>query len=257
MAMEDGRAVYRALPPGVALMPARASLAQFPSDSGARLVAHVEVPGGPADMLWGSWVVAAADGRAVARGDRALTLSACDPGEKRIVQFDAAVPPGDYQVHLSVDDHRGRRGIVRLTSRVEPAADRLAMSELVLLCGPPAAAAAGAPVLLEPSLDRRVGGARAVAVYFEMDGLAPGPEGRSRFEYRYALRRFDPDARAGRAVDAVLQASREEENVGPHRRQFVSVPIPSLARGSYDLVIEVRDLESGGTATRSVRLVKD
>jgi hypothetical protein len=256
VALEGGRGVYRALPPGVRFLPARGSVATFPADSGARIVAHLETAGGPADSLWGSWIVVGADGRAAAHGDRMLSVSACDPGERRIVQFDAEVPPGDYRVHLVVDDHRGRRGIARLESRVGTPSGRLAMSALMPVCGT-SAGSAGGPVWIEPDLDRRVTGSRAIMVYFEVDRLALDAGGRSRFSYHYALRRVDPDARAGHRADPVIEASRDEENVGAHRRQFVSVPVPSLARGTYDLEIQVRDLGSGEAATRSVQLVKE
>lgn len=256
VAMEDGLGVYRALPPGVTPLPVRGGLAHFPADSGVHLVAHLEAAGDPSENLWGSWIVVGTDGRPVARGDRALSASACDPTEKRIVQFDAEIPPGDYQVHLTVDDRRGRRGIVRLESRVEPPAGRLAMSELVMLCGPPRGATPGGPVLFEPQLERRVIDSRTISVYFEVHHLTLDPDGRSRFAYHYAVRRVDPDERRGRRVDPAFEASREEEHVGAHRRQFVSVPVPSLARGTYDLEIVVRDLRSGVSVMRSVRLAK-
>ncbi|MGH7730896.1 MAG: hypothetical protein ACRENJ_06545, partial [Candidatus Eiseniibacteriota bacterium] len=234
VAFDGGRGVYRALPPGVTHMPARGSVAHFPTDSGARLVAHLETAGGPADTLWGSWTVVAANGEAMARGAGTLSVSACDPGERRVVQFDAEVPPGDYRVHLAVDDRRGRRGLVRLESRVVPGLRQLAVSDLVMVCGT-SSGKQGGPVWIEPDLDRRVRDSRAISVYFEIDHLSLDPDGRSRFAYRYALRRIDPDARAGRRADPVIEASREEEHVGARRRQFVSVPVPSLARGTYDL----------------------
>jgi len=256
VALDGGRGVYRALPPGVTHLPARGSVATFPTDSGARLVAHLETAGGPADSLWGSWSVVGADGRAAARGQRMLSVSACDPGARRVVQFDAEVPPGDYRVHLAVDDRRGRRGITRLESQVGIPSGRLAMSALLPVCGT-SLAAAGGPVWIEPDLDRRLKGSRAITVYFEIDRLALDAEGRSRFAYHYALQRVGADARRGRRADPVIEASRDEENVGAHRRQFVTVPAPSLARGTYDLEVQVRDLGSGDVATRTVRLVKE
>ena len=58
------------------------------------------------------------------------------------------------------------------------------------------------------------------------------------------------------AAEPLVEASREETNVGGHRRQFVSAPIASLAPGDYDLEITVRDLRSGATVTRAVRFTK-
>lgn len=186
----------------------------------------------------------------------ALSVSACDPGGKRVAQFDVEVPPGDYQVHLTVDDRRGRRGLVRLESHVAPPSDQLTVSELVVLCGTTPGYAPGGPVRLEPDFDRRMGRAGTVSAYFEIDRLSLDTDGRGRFAYHYALRRTDGDAPPGRRPEPAYQASREEENVGARRRQFVSVPLPALEPGSYDLEIVVHDLRSNETATRSIRLRK-
>ena len=49
-----------------------------------------------------------------------------------------------------------------------------------------------------------------------------------------------------------IDVSREESNVGSHRRQFVSIPIAALTAGAYELHIEVRDLIAGQSVEASL-----
>ena len=253
----DGLGVYRALPPGVTPMMARARISRFPADAGTRLVAHLEAPGGPGDSLWGSWAVLAGDGGTVARGAGALSISACDPTRRRIGEFSADVPPGEYRVDLAVDDHHGRRGVVHLHTEVAPPPGQLALSDLVLLCGAQALAMDAGAIRLEPDFERRVAGTRTVTVYFEVDRLALRPDGTSRFSYTYTLRPVDERATGRGRTPPAFEATREEENVGGLRRQFVSAPLRSLKPGSYDFEVELRDLTSGATARGATRFVKD
>ena len=253
----DGLGVYRALPPGVTSMTARAQLSRFPADALTRLVAHLEAPGGPGDSVWGAWVVLGSDGRAMARGAGALSISACDPTRRRVGEFSAEVPPGEYRVDLVVDDHRGRRGIVHLQAKVAPSPGQLALSDLVLLCGAQAQAMDAGAIRLEPDFERHLAGARAVTVYFEVDRLALRPDGTSRFAYTYALRPVDEHGTGPRPGPPAFEATREEENVGARRRQFVSAPLRSLQRGVYDFEVELRDLTSGATKRGATRFVKD
>lgn len=252
----NGRGVYRSLPPGITSMPASGTLSQFPEASGTRLVAHLQAPGSPTDSLWGRWVVIGGDGREVARGEGALAISACEPTERRVAQFTASVPPGEYRVDLAVSDGKRRRGVVRLGERVAARAESLAMSDLVLLCGDRASFAAGGPVLIEPNLEHRLRGAREVSVYFELEGLSVGEDGQASFDYAYAIRPV-PAKKPRRPPQAVFEASREEMNVGAHRRQLVSAPLASVPPGDYDLEITVRDLRSGAAARRAVRFTKE
>jgi tetratricopeptide (TPR) repeat protein len=253
----DGLGVYRALPPGVTPMTARARISRFPADVGALLVAHLDAPGGSADSLWGSWVVLDHDGHRVARGTGALSISACDPTARRVGDFSAEVPPGEYLVDLAVDDHHGRRGVVHLHAQVASPSGRLALSDLVLLCGAQAPAMDAGAIRLEPDFEGHVTGSRSVTVYFEVDHLALRPDGTSRFAYTYTLRPVEGGTTAHRQAPPTFEAAREEENVGAHRRQFVSAPLRSLRPGTYDFEVELRDLTSGATARSTTRFVKD
>src|SRR5262249_20125224 len=143
--------------------------------------------------LWGSWAVVGADGQVVARTRGELSISACDPTGRRVAQFNAVVPPGDYRVHLAVEDRRGPRGAVRLESSVGPPAGGCAVGDLVMVCGPPPGAPAEGPVWIEPNFEHRLGRTRALSVYFEVDHLAVGSDGHSRFRYRYVVRGVAPD----------------------------------------------------------------
>src|SRR5437773_103875 len=257
LALQGGLGVYRALPPGVSSMPARAAMARFPSDQGTRLVAHVETEGSPADSLWGSWAVVGANGHVLARTRCELTISACDPTGRRVAQFDAVVPPGDYRVHIAVEDRRGHRGVVRLESSVGPPELGFVLSDLVMVCGTLPGTQANGPVWIEPNFDHRLGRSRALSVYFEVGHLAVGTDGRSHFRYRYVVRGVAQDGQPGPGAQPAFEATREEENAGPFRRQFVSAPIQALAPGLYEFEIDVLDLGSGATAKRAVRFVKE
>ena len=254
--LAGGRGVFRVMPPGMQPMAARAQLSQFPTDQGARLVAYVVAPGEPGSPLVGSWAIAGADGRVVARDAHELSASACDPAAQRFADFTAELPPGDYRVDLSVNDPRGRRALVKLAATVPPAAAGLALSDLVLLCGLDASARAGEAVRIEPDFDRRVAGTLPLTVYFEIDHLAADRDGRARFAYRYAVLLVGKNGRRGQGVEPAFEASREESHDGPRRRQFVTVPTRSLKSGTYDLEVEVRDLVANTTAAATARFVR-
>jgi tetratricopeptide (TPR) repeat protein len=257
VALGGGRGVYRAMAPGVRPIEAHGQLARFPSDSGAILVAHLATAGEPSDTLRGAWAVVAADGRVLSRGAGALGASSCDPAGQRVADFTVAVPPGEYRVDLSVSGSGGRRGLVRLGARVPPAAPGLGLSDVVLLCGTEAAIVTPDVVRLEPDMDRRVTGSRPVSVYFEIDRLARGADGRARFAYTYSVELTDEDGKGRRTTPAAYQVSSEETYDGTRRRQFVSIPTRSIRPGMYDLWLEVRDLVAGTSAAARARFVRE
>jgi hypothetical protein len=144
---------------------------------------------------------------------------------------------------------------VRLQASVTAEPPGLAMSDLVLLCRAPVTGGGSSPLLIEPDFDARLA-ARTASVYFEVQGLTVDAQGRAHFSYRYTLRAVNA-APSGRPRLAAFEASREEENIGPFRRQVVSAPIDRLAAGTYEFEVEVRDLQSGAVAARSVSFTKD
>jgi tetratricopeptide (TPR) repeat protein len=260
VALGDGRGVFRAIPPRAHPLAARAQLARFPIAGGTRLAAYLAAPGSDADTLRGSWAVATAQGIVVAQGARELAPSVCDPARLRIADFAASLPPGDYRMDLAVSDTHGGRGLAHLNTRVELPSERLALSDLVILCGDASAFEGARELRLDPSLDGRLSGARSLSVYFEIANLATDAGGTARYAYTYTVRpagKSAPGAAGGgRRPEPLLSASREETNAGALRRQFVTVPVPSLPAGAYDLDVEVRDLAAGTSAARSVRFAK-
>ena len=53
-----------------------------------------------------------------------------------------------------------------------------------------------------------------------------------------------------------ISATRRTENLGPLRRQFVTVPVQSLPAGRYRLEITVRDLVADEEVTRTALFTK-
>ena len=247
---DGGRSVFRAMPPGDRAMAIEGDILRFPYEGRVHVLGHLFADGAPADSLWGAWAVVSADGRLVRREAHALSPSACDPTTRQVADFAADLPPGDYRLDLSARASQGRHGIAHLNVHVDGPPDHLVMSDLALLCGEPGAYVGPEGVRLEPDVDHVVNGATLTA-YYELDRLALGAGGTARFAYTYSIHAMRHDRQQRRP--AVIEATREEENAGPHRRQFVSVPIRSVTPGDYELRIEVRDLNSGATTTGSLR----
>ena len=256
ISLDRGRGVFRAMAPGLRPVPARGQVARFPGVSGAILLAHVATAGEPTDTLSGAWAVVASDGRVLTRGSGSLSTSSCDPTGQQVADFTVAAPPGDYRVHLTVSGSGGRRGLVRLAVTVPPADSGLVLSDLVMLCGLEGATVSPGTVRIEPDMERRVTGSRPLSVYFEIDRLTAGPDGQSRFAYTYSVVPARDDRAHKRTTPVAFSASREETHLGTRRRQFVTIPMRSVRRGSYELRIEVRDLIAGTVAAAGLRLEK-
>ncbi|MBI5710356.1 MAG: GWxTD domain-containing protein [Candidatus Eisenbacteria bacterium] len=261
LATRGGRGVFHRLPPGVAPLPLEVRVAGFEGGSGPRLLAQLEAPGAPADSLWAAWVVLASTRREVQRGARALAPSACEATTRRVADFAAELAPGDYLVGVTVRD-RARRGVYRVPVTLHPPGEGLRLSDVVVACGTPNPAA-GPAVRIEPNPAARVAAGQPLAAYFEIYHLRAGRDGLARFEYVYTVKSAEKDPRVWlqrvlqpRVPPPAISVTREEENVGPLRRQFVSVPVQSLPAGKYRLEIRVRDLVAGGEATRSAEFVK-
>jgi hypothetical protein len=255
MMLGDGEIILPALPPREQRLPVVVAFRRFESDSGPRLFGQIETAGGPADTLWMRWVVNDRHGVAVARGEDRAGLSSCDPVARRVATFSAAVPPGEYEVAVSLRDSRHRRGWIRGTEQLDPPGAGLALSDLVVTCSEASNAVSGGTVRLEVDPDPATAGTPLTA-YFEVYRLARGSNHRSRFEYGFAVvpdgGRWSPDA----ATPPVNSVTREEEFEGGVRRQFLSVPVSWLPRGAYRLRVTVRDLVNGATATSEAPFVR-
>lgn len=253
--MRGGRAVFAPRPPGARALPVRGQLAVFGGAGPARLFAGLETPAGPGDSLWAEWVVLDTAMRVVHRDGHALSPSACDPTALRVADFLTALPPGDYQVGLSVRAGTAR-GSTRLAASVPAPDSGLRVSDLVVTCGAPESAPVA--VRLAPNPAARVSAEEPLTAYFEVSGLAPGGDGLSRFSYEYLVRSTERDPRVWlqrllqpRPAAPSLFARREDEQQGELRRQFLRVPVRSLPAGRYRLEVRVRDLTTGAEVRRS------
>jgi hypothetical protein len=117
-------------------------------------------------------------------------------------------------------------------------------------------------VRIEPNPGRRVSGAGPLTAYFEIYHLRPGSDGFARFEYVYTVRSTAPDERHwmtkffSPAPPPPVSVSREEQNLGALRRQFITVPVESLRPGRYRLEITVRDLVAGDEVVKKLTFIK-
>jgi hypothetical protein len=248
-------------------IPVAAALARFEGERRPRLLEHVGVDAAPGDTLFATWVVKDSNEVEVMRSSRALSPSACDPTEVQVADFAADLAPGRYRVGLSVQGSGNRRGITRDEIVLAPVGGDLSLSDLLVSCGVPDAAAiegALAAVRIEPNPEARVAAGSPLTAYFEIYHLSPSSEGLARFDFEYTVRSTSRDARvwlqrvfAPRPAIPSIHAEREEQQVGSLRRQFVSVPVQSLPAGPYRLEIRVRDKVSGGEAVASTEFVHE
>lgn len=256
MGVGAGRAVFRALAPGVRPMDVAGGVSRFVVGDSTRILAHVSAGGETADSMVGAWAITDPEGTVIERQKAVLAGSACNPtGERVFTMFAATVPNGDFRIELSVAARGGRRGVVRIQSRVDPVPAGLVMSDLVLVCGNPWVVSGKEAVRFEANLTRRVGTSDAVTAYFELDHLTSAPNGEARFEVRYTIRKAATTDRASPG-QVLVESSREESSVGSHRRQFVAASIRSLPPGRYQLRVDVRDLIGGGAISKVTDFIK-
>lgn len=254
------RGLFPTLPPGARRLPVEGQVARFEGERRPRLVAMVEVPATPADSLLAEYIVMDSTERVVARGVRNLAPSECAAGSIRVADFASDLPPGRYRVGLSVRGARGR-GALRLPVTLPPRDTSLALSDLVVTCGTPAPLEAAVRLAANPA--GRVPGEGPLTAYLEIYHLATDRDGQARFEIGWVVRSDERDRRvwlqralAPRPAIPTIEATRRETNIGPLRRQFVSVPVPALPAGRYRLEVTVRDLLTGAEAAGSVRFVR-
>lgn len=256
-AFQNGRAVFRTMPPGTSPMSIRTQVSKFPSESGARLMIAVEAPASDGDGLVAACSISDEQGTSLARESVALSLSACDPSTMRAGAFVIDAPRGAFRIDVSVSGPLGGRGLSRRRAVVEADGPGLAVSDLVMVCARDAADARGGAIRLEPDLDRHVTGARALSVYFEAHRLRPDSRGESRFRYDCSVHRVGAGSRAGREDLRRLNTTREEAFTGSIRRQFVDVPVATLPVGTYELRIEAHDLVARSHASRTLTFVRE
>ena len=244
-----GRGLFPSLPPGARRLAFTGQVSRFSGERRPRLVATLEVPAGPADSLLAEYVVMDSVEHVVARGSRGLSPSACAADSFRVADFASDLPPGPYRVGLTVRGARGR-GSLRLPIELPPPDSALALSDLVVTCGTPAPLEAAVRLAANPA--GRVGGDDPLTAYFEIYHLATDADGQARFEIGWTVRSSERDSRvwlqralAPRPALPSIEATRRETNLGPLRRQFVSVPVHSLPPGRYRLEVVVRDLLTG------------
>ncbi len=267
LSSRGGRGVFPLLPPGATPRPVDGLVARFAGERGPRLLGQVQTAGAPGERMTAEWVVLDTAMAEVARARVEPGVSSCDPGALRSAEFAAELPPGRYQVGLTMRDAAGGRGVVRSSIELGAAPATLTLSDAVVTCGRPdvsVGAAGGAPaVRFEAAPGGVLVDGGPLTVYFEMYDLRPDETGTSRFEYEATVRSAEKDPRiwiqrllAPRPRIPSISAGRQEEQPGSLRRQLVSVPVGELAPGRYRLDIRVRDLNAGSEAATSVGFVK-
>jgi len=257
MSLDGGRAVFPTLPPRGLRIEVAGLAARFESGRAPRLFAQVQAIGSPVDTLESRWVVLDSTGRDVAHGGGPLTVCACDPGARQLAELSQELPPGHYRLALSVRDPHHRKGLFRTAVDLPAPDSALALSDVVLSCGDPTMVGRGPGVRLDANVESRVTGPGPLAAYFEVYRLAPDAQGMAQFEVEYAVRRLSLAAAPGekrpkREPILLSSASRQEAQIAGIRRQFVTVPIQSLAPGHYQLEIRVRDQNAGTQIERAI-----
>ena len=256
-----GRGAFAPLPPGEHALPIDAEVSAFQGEKGPLLLANVAVPGAPGQALHAECVVLDSTEHEVARRARELGASRCDAATTRAGDFAFDLPPGRYRVAVSVTDGKGGRGVARQRHELSPLPGALALSDIVLVCGPIETVPVGGSVRLDPNLARRIEGDEPLLAYFEVYALRPDAGGATKFEYEYKVHSLERDPRPwfqrvfSRSGAERINVRAPEEGVGPTRRQYLSVPVQSLPPGRYRLEVAVRD--HGATASRDAEFVKD
>jgi GWxTD domain-containing protein len=255
------RGVFHTLPPGARPMQVGGSIARFEGERTTRLFAAAEAAGGPADSLWATCVVVDSTEIEVARATRTLSPLACDPTASRVADFTDDLEPGRYHVAISVRSRGGRRGVYRSEAVMSPKSAALALSDVVIVCGAPDMQSA--PVRLAANPASVIGPNDALTAYFEIYHLQRGDQGLARFEYVYTVRSAEVDPRiwlqrmfSPRHTVPPITATREEQNAGELRRQYLRVPTQDLPGGNYWLEVEVRDLVAGTETKQQVGFYK-
>jgi len=256
------KAVFPSLPPGARPLEVSSQLARFEGEHGVpMLFAGISAPGNPTDTLNADLVVLDSTMHEVARLRRPLSPSACDAGGQRVADFQLPLPPGAYVVGTSVRGG-GARGARREFLTVPAIDSVLSVSDLLVTCGVPPVLESSVQLDANPS--GRVPAGQPLVAYFEVYHLARGADGAGRFEYETTVRSAEADNRmwlqrwlSPRREGEGLGVTRQDAVLGTVRRQFVSVPIRSLAPGHYRLDLLVRDVLTGDEQKRTAFFTRE
>jgi len=253
---DGGYLVMPKLPPPTVRLETRSAIARFEGAGGPRIVAQVEAPGRPADPLSSRWVVReAGTGRVVARSTEPMAPSGCDPASVREAQFTADLPPGEYEVAVSIRDPLRWRALDESRVTVGAGSAALSASDLVPVCGEPGLGRTSASLRFDIDTESRRQGSRPLVAYVEIYHLARGTDGLARFRYEYEVRQAA--ANGGVTGPALLSLSRDDVQVETLRRQFFSVPLSALRPGRYALVVRITDRVANGVVERSIAFVRE
>ena len=244
--LDGGRAIFPTLPPRALRVEVAGIAARFESGNSGRLLAQVQAIASPAETLASRWVVVDTTGRTVASGNARLAVSACDPATRQLAEVSKELPPGRYQLAVSVRGAGHRRGLFRAPVSIEPPEPGLGLSDVVISCGDPTRMPGGNSIRLDANVESIVSGPGPLVAYFEAYRLAAGSDGLAHFEVEYAVRRLSEAPAPGKRpkLEPVLlsSATRSDAQVAGLRRQFISVPVTTLTPGRYQLEIRVRDV---------------
>ena len=182
--------------------------------------AHLVAPGAPADSLWGSgWCWTHRDTRSCATRAGCRRRPAAPPRRKSSSSRPRSRPASTARRPVGRQHARAPRARP-LRHPVGDAGVGLAISDLVLLCGSDPTMQTGNTVRIEPSFDRRVAANQPLCrVASRSIGWRPLPTAAvvSPTPISCALcRRTSASHRNERRS---LEASREEQNIGPLRRR--------------------------------------
>jgi len=246
-AMHDDRGVFPVLPPGARRLALAGMIARFGGDAGSRVLGAAVAPGSATDSLWATWVVLDSSDVEVARVGQTLSPSACDPEGSRSTELLQDLPAGRYRVSVSIRNREGQRGAYVAPLALDADTGELSLSDVVITCAEPDPLAQPVRPLADPEAAVEPGA--PVNAYFEIYHLKTGNDGHAHFEYIYTVRSAERDPRiwiqrmvSPRPRIPTVSASREDENAGDIRRQFLKVPLEALPPGHYWLEIHVHDL---------------
>ena len=267
LAVGGGRGVFPTFPPQFKRLDVDGVIARFEGEQGPRVIGLLATASAPTDSTVATWVALDSTRREVVRESHTLSPSACDPAHLRVADFASELPPGNYLLGLGVSDGRGGRGTLRAELTLDVPRRMVSMSDLVVSCGgaqvDPGSSDQPPSVRLTANPGAEVSGQDPLTVYFEIYHLLAANDGLSRLEFTTVVRTAERDRRgllkrmfAPRKPLPEVSVTREEQQSGPLRRQFVNVPLQSLPPGRYLVEITVRDQVSDLAVTRSAEFRK-